>query len=170
MAFTLLFTTTDHNNGKSLLIEDASTGTPFPTLTAATFVITSLYNGVVLTGTTITKTFTQTIASGFSLEIKNTDLGFADSDTIPDSIYNIAMSVTGSSDTYTSQEVVYYNAKYTRDNFIAEKAAYIDDVYNKDIDYANWLDFLVTSIEANSVSGNSSAIYYIMDIFGKLND
>jgi hypothetical protein len=170
MAFTLLFTTTDHNNGKSLLIEDASTGTPFPTLTAATFVITSLYTGTVLTGTTVTKTFTQTIASGFSLEITNTDLGFAAADTIPDSIYHIIMTVTGSSDTYTSDEVVYYNAKYTRDNFIAEKAAYIDEVYDKDMDYANWLDFLITSIEANTVSGNSSALYYIFDIFYNLDD
>jgi hypothetical protein len=170
MAFVLQFSTVDHNQGMSILIEDASTGTPFPTLTAATFVITSLYSGTVITGTTVTKTFTQTIASGFSLEITNTDLGFASADPIPDSIYHIIMTVTGSTDTYTSDEVVYYNAKYVRDNFISEKAAYIDDVYSKDIDYANWLDFLITSIEANTVSGNSSAIYYIFNVFHNLDD
>jgi len=170
MAFSLAFTTTDYDQGKSILIEDASTGTPWPTLTAATFTITSLYTGTVLPVSPVVKTYTQTIAAGFSLELKNTDLGFAIDDTIPDSVYNIVMTVTGSADTYTSEEVVYYNAMYTRDNFISTKAAYIDDVYNKDQDYANWLDFLITAIESNAVSGNSSAIYYIFDIFGRLNE
>lgn len=166
MAFSLAFTTTDYDQGKSILVQDASTGTPFPTVTASRLVVTSLYSGVTLAATTID--YAGAIVSGFSLEIKNTDLGFAATDTIPDSVYRIVMTVTGSADTYTNDEVVYYNACYTRDNFIATKAAYIDDVYNKDQDYANWLDMLVTGIEANAISGNSSAVYYIFDVFDRL--
>jgi hypothetical protein len=106
--------------------------------------------------------------AGFQHEIKNTDLGFASTDTIPDGVYHIVMTVTGTADTYTSDEVVYYNATAVRDNFISEKASYIDDVNQKDMDYANWLDFLVTSIESNALSGNSSAVYYTLDIFSRL--
>jgi hypothetical protein len=169
MAFVLSFTTTDYNEGKSILVQDASTGTPWPTLTAAQLVVTSLYSGVVLTPATATITYATAIVSGFSLEIKNTDLGFASTETIPDGVYRIVMTVTGSSDTYTGDEVVYYNAVYTRDNFFATKAAYLDEIYNKDQDYANWLDILVTGIEANTLSGNSSAVYYILDIFDRIN-
>lgn len=167
MAFSLAFTTSDYDQGKSIMIIDASTGT-FPAISAVTYTITSLYTGTVLVPSTATKTITATLAAGFQHEIKNTDLGFASTDTIPDSIYHIVMTCTGTSDTYTSDEVVYYNARLIRDNFISEKASYIDDVYNKDMEYANWLDFLVTSIEANAGSGNSSAIYYLFDIFTRL--
>jgi len=83
-------------------------------------------------------------------------------------IQDVGGTLAGATNTYTSDEVVYYNAEFLRDNFIASQASYIDSVYNKDMDYANWLDFLVTSIEANAVSGNSSAIYYLFDIFDRL--
>jgi hypothetical protein len=169
MPFVLAFSTHDYDQGKSIMIEDASTGA-FPAITAVTYTITSLYTGTILTPTTAVKTFTAALAAGFQHEIKNTDLGFAADDTIPDSIYNIVMTCTGTTDTFTSEEVVYYNALFTRDNFISAKAAYIDDVNNKDMEYANWLDFLITSIEANAIKGNSSAIYYILNIFKRLNN
>lgn len=167
MAFVLQFTTSDYDQGKSIMVTDASTGTPFPTVTASRLVVTSLYSGVTLAATTIN--YAGAIVSGFTLEIKNTDLGFGATETIPDSVYRIVMTVTGSADTYTSDEVVYYNACYTRDNYIATKATYIDEIYNKDQDYANWLDVLVTGIEANAIAGNSSAVYYILDVFSRLN-
>jgi hypothetical protein len=169
MSFQLKFTTQDYNQGKSILIVDASTGT-FPAISAATYTITSLYSGTVLSPSTAVKTITATLVAGFQHEITNVDLGFNADDTIPDSVYNIVMTVTGTADTYTSEEVVYYNAKYTRDNFIASKAAYIDNVNDQDMEYANWLDFLITSIESNSIVGNSSAIYYVFDIFRRLNN
>jgi hypothetical protein len=118
---------------------------------------------------------TTAFAESFSYEITAVDLGFGSGDTIPDSIYNIVMTINdiggviaGAGNTYTSNEVVYYNAMYVRDNFIATKAAYLDTVYNKDMDYANWLDFLITSIESNAVVGNTSAIYYIFDIIKRI--
>lgn len=182
MAFDLTFSTSDYNQGKSILIQDESTdwATVPAAVTSVTFTITSLYEGVILSPETCSKTvLVGTIAfeEGFSYDITNVDMGFSSTDTIPDSIYNIIMTINnvsgvivGAGNTYTSNEVVYYNAMYTRDNFIATKAAYIDKVYNKDMDYANWLDFLVTGIESNAVVGNTSAIYYIFDIFKRLND
>jgi hypothetical protein len=180
MAFQLQFSTTDYNQGKSLLINDESTdwaNVPGSILSAS-FTITSLYTGVVLsTSPTIITILVSVVpfVEGFSYEIKNTDLGFGVTDTIEDSIYQIVMNindaggvVVGSGNTYTSNEVVYYNAMYTRDNFIATKAAYLDTVYNKDMDYANWLDFLVTGIESNAIVGNTSAIYYIFDIMKRI--
>lgn len=170
-SFSLAFTSTDYNQGKSIMIIDASTGDfpSAPVITAITYTITSLYVGTVLAPTTATKTFTATLAAGFQHEITNVDLGFASTDTIPDSVYKIIATCTGgASETYTSEEVVYYNARVVRDTFISDRAAYIDDVHNQDMDYANWLDFLITSIEANAVSGNGSALYYIFDIFGRL--
>jgi len=167
MAFVLSFTTEDYDQGRSIMIVDASTG-EFPAISAVTYTITSLYAGTVLTPTTAVKTITASLVAGFQHEIKNTDLGFASTDTIPNGIYHIVMTVTGTADTYTSDEVVYYDAITIRDNFISEKASYIDDVYNKDMDYANWLDFLVTSIESNALSGNSSAVYYVFDVFDRL--
>jgi hypothetical protein len=165
MAFSLAFSTTDYDQGKSILIQDASTGSPFPAMATYTLTVESKYSGVTLALVTLSG---GVLASGFSIEVKNTDLGFAATDTIPDSVYEMILTFN-TSETYTSEEVVYYNAMYTRDSFIASKAAYIDDVYNKDQDYANWLDFLVTSIESNAVVGNSSAIYYVFDIFSRLN-
>lgn len=180
MAFALKFSTNDYNQGKSLLINDESTdwaNVPGGILSAR-FTITSLYTGVVLSVSPVVKTVlvgTTPFVEGFSYEITNIDLGFSATDTISDSIYQIVMNildvggvVVGSANTYTSNEVVYYNAMYTRDNFIATKAAYLDTVYNKDMDYANWLDFLVTGIESNAVVGNTSAIYYTFDIFKRL--
>jgi len=165
MAFSLALTTTDYDQGKSILVQDASTGTPFPGMATYTLAVTSLYTGVTLSTVTLSG---GVLASGFSIEVKNTDLGFAATDTIPDSVYRMVLTFN-TTETYTTDEVVYYNACYTRDNFIATKAAYIDNVYNKDQDYANWLDVLVTGIEANAISGNSSAVYYIFDIFSRLN-
>jgi len=180
MAFVLSFVTSDYDQGKSILIQDASTDwANVPAgVVSATFTITSLYSGTVLSPATATKTIVVGVVpftAGFQYEIKNTDLAFSVADTIKDSVYRIKMEISdvggviaGAGNTYTSDEVVYYNAIMTRDVFIATKAAYIDDVYNKDMDYANWLDFLVTSIEANSISGNSSAVYYNFDIFDRL--
>jgi hypothetical protein len=180
MAFDLAFSTTDYNQGQSILINDESTdwaNVPGG-LVSVKFSITSLYDGVVLSVSPVVKTVlvgTTPFVEGFSYEITAVELGFGSGDTISDSIYNIVMTindaggvVVGSGNTYTSNEVVYYNAMYTRDNFIATKAAYLDEVYNKDMDYANWLDFLVTSIESNAVVGNTSAIFYIFDVFLRL--
>lgn len=164
MAFTLAFTTHDYDQGKSILVEDASTGTPFPGMASYTLEITSLYSGVTLATVTLAG---GVLASGFSIEVKNTDLGFAVTDTIPDSVYEMVLTFN-TAETYTSNEVVYYNALNIRDSFIAGKASYIDDVYNKDMEYANWLDFLITSIESNTTNGNSSAVYYILDVFKRL--
>ena len=165
MAFSLAFTTTDYDQGKSILVQDASTGAPFPAMATYTLAITSLYSGVTLATVTLSG---GALTSGFSIEVKNTDLGFPVDDPIPDSIYEIILTFN-TTETYTSEEVVYYNACYTRDNFIATKAAYLDEVYNKDQDYANWLDILITGIEANAINGNSSAVYYIFDVFSRLN-
>jgi len=180
MAFDLLFSTEDYNQGESILINDESTdwaNVPAGVLSAS-FSITSMYDGVVLDPTPFTKTVlvsTTPFVEGFSYEITAVELGFGSGETIPDSIYTIVMTINdvggvivGAGNTHTSNEVVYYNAMYTRDNFIATKAAYLDEVYNKDMDYANWLDFLVTSIESNAVVGNTSAIFYIFDIFERL--
>lgn len=73
-------------------------------------------------------------------------------------------------DTVTSNEVVYFNATSLRDNFIAELASYDTDLTNKQMEYANWLDFLVTGIESNAIVGNSSAIYYIFDTFNNISE
>jgi len=165
MAFVLAFTTSDYDQGKSIMVTDASTGTPFPAMATYTLAVTSLYSGVTLATVTLAG---GVLASGFTIEVKNTDLGFAADDTIPDSVYRMVLTFN-TTETYTSDEVVYYNACYTRDNYIATKASYLDEVYNKDQDYANWLDVLVTGIEANAISGNSSAVYYILDVFSRLN-
>jgi hypothetical protein len=179
MAFDLSFTTSDYNVGQSILITDSSTdwASAPAAITSVTFTITSLYTGTVLTPTPFTKVVlvgVEAFAAGFQHEITSTELGFVG--TVPDSIYRIVMTlqqagvpiVAGAGNTYTSDEVMYYNAKHTRDHFISTKATYIDDVHNQDMDYANWLDFLITSIESNGVVGNSSAIYYIFDIFDRL--
>lgn len=71
-------------------------------------------------------------------------------------------------DTVTSSEVVYFNATKLRDDFIAELASYNTTLNNKQMEYANWLDFLVTGIEANAILGNSSAIYFIFDTFNSI--
>lgn len=182
MAFDLAFSTEDYNQGMSILIVDESTdwGNVPGGVVSVTFTITSLYSGTVMNPATFTKTvLTSTTAfeEGFQYEITAGELGFTYNEPIPDSIYTIVMvindingPIAGAGNTYTSNEVVYYNAMYTRDNFIANKAAYIDDVYAKDMDYANWLDFLVVGIESNAVVGNTSAIYYIFDIFQRLNE
>lgn len=178
MAFDLAFSTQDYDQGKSILIiDDSSDWVNVPTVDSVTFTITSLYDGVVLDEEVIVPIATVLFESGFQYEIKNTDLGLSISDTISDSIYRITMDlynlgsqVAGSGNTYTSDEIVYYNAKEIRDSFLAEIASYIDDVTNKQIEYANWLDFLIVSIEANAQYGNSSAIYYIFDIFKNISE
>jgi hypothetical protein len=182
MAFQLKFSTSDYNQGKSLLIQDESTewSSAPGSIVSVTFTITSLYTGTVLPITPVIKTVliaTVPFEEAFEYEIINVDLGFNSSDTIKDSVYNIIMTlnnsggaITGAGNTWTSNEVWYFNAMYTRDKFVSEKAAYIDSVYNKDMEYANWLDFLVTGIESNAVTGNTSAIYYIYDIFSRLNE
>ena len=180
MSFQLGFITSDYNQGKSILIKDASTDwADVPGgIVSVTFAFTSLYSNVVLVPSTIDVTIlvgTSPFEEGFQYEVTSVDLGFDAEDTIPDGIYDIVMTisdpggtVSGDNNTYESDEVVYYNAQFVRDNFIASKASYLDSVYNKDMDYANWLDFLITSIEANANNGNSSAIYYIFDIFNRL--
>jgi len=172
--FTLGFTTTDYNTGKSLLIIDASdewSAAPIG-VTAMVFTITSLYTGTVLPVTPYVKTVlvgTVPFQQGWQVELTANELGFTGSDTtVPDSIYRIAMTLVGAANTYTSEEVVYYNAKAIRDTYVAEEASLLCDIYAKEIDYANWLDFLIVNIEANSVAGNSSAIYWVFDIFKRL--
>jgi hypothetical protein len=165
MAFSLAFSTSDYDQGRSIMVTDASTGSPFPAMVTYTLTVTSIYSGVTLT----TKTKSGgALTSGFTIEVKNTDLGYTATEVIPDSVYRMVLTFN-TGETYTSDEVVYYTACYTRDNFLATNAAYIDDVYNKDQDYANWLDVLITGLEANAVAGNSSAVYYILDIFSRLN-
>ena len=178
MAFALAFTTQDYDQGKSILIIDNSTDwANVPTVDSVTFTITSLYDGVDIDEEIIVPIITTAFEEGFQYEIKNTDLGLSSSDTIDDSIYRITMDLynlgvqlSGTGNTHTSDEIVYYNAKEVRDSFLAEIAAYINDVTNKEIEYANWLDFLITSIEANAQYGNSSAIYYIFDIFQNISE
>lgn len=183
MAFSLIFTTTDYDQGKSMLINDASTdwpNVPAP-VTGVRFSFTSLYSGVVLTP--VPKVIDVLIGvtpfvAGFSYEIKNTDLGFGVDETIPDSIYRIKMEIldgggvpyAGAGNTYTSDEVSYYNALAVRNQYISTLTAYVDKVYTQQQEYANWLDFLCTSIEAHAMSGNSSGIYYIFDIFQRLDE
>ena len=176
MSFTLAFTTQDYDQGKSILIIDNSTDwANVPTVDSVTFTVLSLYDGVVMDEEITVPVSTTLFEEGFQYEIKNTDLGLSSSDTIDDSIYRITMDLynvgsqlIGSGNTWTSDEIVYYNAKEVRDSFLAEIAAYVDDVTNKEIEYANWLDFLITSIEANAQYGNSSAIYYILDVFSNI--
>ena len=178
MAFTLSFNTQDYDQGKSILIIDNSSDwANVPAVDSVTFTITSLYDGVEIDEEITVPIATTLFEEGFQYEIKNTDLGLSSSDTIPDSIYRITMDLynlgsqlTGSGNTSTSDEIVYYNAKEVRDSFLAEIAAYINDVTNKEIEYANWLDFLITSIEANAQYGNSSSIYYIFDIFQNISE
>jgi hypothetical protein len=177
MAFDLSFVSSDYNLGQSIMLTDSSTdwSTAPIDVTSVTFVITSTYSGTILTPyTKIVLVATEAFAAGFQHEITSTELGF--SGTVPDSIYHIVMTiqqagvpvVAGAGNTYTSDEIVYYNAIAIRDTFIATKASYIDDVHNQDMEYANWLDFLITSIESNGTVGNSSAVYYIFDIFSRL--
>jgi hypothetical protein len=174
MAFSLGFTTTDYNDGKSLLILDASTewsAAPIG-VTAMVFTITSLYTGTVLPVTPYIKTVLVSsvpFQQNWQVEITAYELGFTSADaTVPDSIYSITMTLVGNTATYTSEEVVYYNTKNFRDMYVAEHASFLCKVYGPEIDYSNWLDFLVVNIEANSVAGNSSAIYWIFDIMKRL--
>jgi hypothetical protein len=183
MAFALNFYTQDYDQGKSILIIDSSTDwASVPAgVVSATFTITSLYTGAVLyPASPVIVTIpvgTTAFAEGFQYEITAEDLyGAGYAGTIDDSIYHIIMQISdvggiiaGAGNTHTSDEVFYYNAEITRDAFIADRSSYIDDIYNKDMDYANWLDLLVTSIEANTTYGNTSAIYYTFDIFTRLN-
>lgn len=184
MAFDLAFTTQDYDQGKSILIVDASTDwASVPAVDSVTFTISSMYSEVVL-GTTPNFNVTVTVpigttafAEGFQYEIKNTDFGFSSTEIIYNSIYtikmdlyNLGVQVAGAGNTYTSNEVFYYDAMNLRDTFIAELAAYDTDLNNKQIEYSNWLDFLVTSIESNTTFGNSSAIYYLFDTFTNLSE
>jgi hypothetical protein len=176
MAFSLAFTTVDHNQGKSILINDASTDwasiVDLGDITHVTFTISSLYAGTVMTPVSITVLVGATaFADGFSYEITNVQLGMPAASPIENSIYRIVMDVYDHAvkeHTFTSDEVFAYNCYTIRDEFIAEKATYIDSIYSKDMDYANWLDFLMVTIESNTLYGNSSAIYYVFDIFDRL--
>lgn len=179
MAFELAFTTIDYDEGKSILIQDACTDwASVPTVDSVTFTISSLYSEVVL-GTSPSYNVVITVPvgttafeEGFQYEITGVQLfGAGYTDTIPDSIYSITMDIYNGvtlQDTVTSNEVVYFNATSLRDNFIAELASYDTDLTNKQMEYANWLDFLVTGIESNAIAGNSSAIYYIFDTLSSI--
>lgn len=180
MAFSLAYTVDDHNDGYSLLVEDASTDWPSMSKVVTSIEITleSLYSGVTLAPITITinpadpgKAFVQ----GFQYELTSTQI-FGSAILIPDSNYKMEMvlfdaggEIVDAGYNYDSEEIYYYNLLNIRDNFIAEKASYIDDVYNKDMDYANWLDFLVLTVESNTFYGSTSAIYYVFDIEERLN-
>lgn len=182
MAFVLGFTTTDADQGQTILVQDNSTdwSGQGETVVTVRLTIQSLYTGVDLTTSTVTKDITiagaVTFEEGFEYEINAVDLFGASYDTsIPNSIYRITMTlynvggvISTSGYSYTSDEVYAYDAYAVRNTYISEKATYIDNVYAKDMDYANWLDFLIVSIEANTDYGNSSAIYYIFDIFKRL--
>jgi hypothetical protein len=178
MAFSLAFVTVDHNQGKSILINDASTDwasiADLGDITGVVFTITSLYTGTVMSPATASISVpvgTTAFADGFSYEITNVQLGMSAASPIENSIYRIKMDVYDTpviEHTFTSDEVFAYNCYTIRDEFIAEKATYIDSVYSKDMDYGNWLDFLIVTIESNTLYGNSSAIYYCFDIFDRL--
>lgn len=183
MAFNLGFTTSDYDQGKSIMIYDNSTdwASQSETVVTVRFEITSLYSGVVFTPST--KTIDIAIdgvivkfEEGFQYEITGPELfGLGYTDTVKDSIYRIKMSLfNGSGEiltsgyNYTSEEVFYFNAQRILDEYFARKANYIDDLDWEDKDYANWLDTLITTIESNTRFGNSSAIYYVFDIFANL--
>jgi hypothetical protein len=181
MAFSLGFETQDYNQGKSILVVDTSTdwaNVPVA-VTYVTFTITSLYPDVTLVTTPVVVTvLNSTVAfqAGFQYEITGVELfGAGYVDTVQDNIYDIKMEIYNISGkiltagcNYESDEVFYYNASYLRDNFIVSKASYTNDIHDKDIEYANWLDFMVTSIESNATYGNTSAIYYAFDVLKTL--
>lgn len=179
MAWELSFTTEDYNEGKSILVKDNCTDwASVPTVDSVTFTITSMYSEV-LVGTSPSYTATVTVPIGtvafaedFEYELTGVQLfGAGYDETIPNSIYTITMDIyNGASleDTVTSNEVFYYDAMYLRDSFIAELASYDTDLTNKQMEYANWLDFLVTGIESNAVFGNTSAIYFIYDTLSSI--
>jgi len=182
MAFLLGFTTTDYDEGKSILIEDNSTdwASMSKTVTQVRFTITSLYSGVTLTTTPVVKDIAigglVTFAEGFSYEITNINLfGAGSSDPVSDSIYHIEMTlydvggeIADAGYAYSSSEVYYFNALALLDDYLARKAAYVDTIDFEDQEYANWLDFLISTIESNTRKGNSSAIYYCFDTFKNL--
>lgn len=182
MAFQLGFVTQDYDQGRSILINDASTDwdTAPVGVVSATFTFTSLYQEVATVPSPAVITVLVGVvpfAEGFSYEIRNIDLGFSADETIHDSIYRIKMEISngggiipGTANTYTSEEVCYYNALNIRNQYIATLASYEDKVHTQQQEYANWLDFLCTSIEADALIGNSSGIYYIFDIFSRLDE
>lgn len=181
MAFELAFTTEDYNEGKSLLIVDACTDwASVPAVDSVTFTISSMYSEVVIgddplyTATVTVPIATVAFEEGFQYELTGAQIfGVGYDDTIPNSIYTIKMDLyNGASleDTVTQNEVFYYDAMVLRDSFIAELAAYDTDLTNKQMEYANWLDFLVTGIEANATFGNTSAIYFIYDTFNNISE
>jgi len=181
MAFALAFTTADYDQGRSILINDASTDwANVPAgVVSATFSFTSLYDGVTLSPVPRVITIlvgVEPFIAGFSYEITNVALGLNAADPIPDSIYQIKMQISngggiiaGPGNIFTSDEVCYFNSIAFRSKYIAEIAK-CTKVYNKNQEYANWLDFLVTSIESNAMTGNSSGIYLAYDVFPSLND
>jgi hypothetical protein len=145
------------------------------------FTITSLYDGADLTTTPTVIDIPidgviVTFEEGFEYEITAAQLyGLGFTGTVKDSIYRIAMTlydVGGVIATvgynFTSDEVFYFNAQTVLDEYVAGKASYIDTMDWEDKDYANWLDTLITTIESNTRFGNSSAIYYVFDIFSRL--
>lgn len=182
MAFELGFTTTDYDQGKSILVVDNSSDWSSMNKTVLTvrLTITSLYDKVELTTTSVVKdiviTGTVVFEEGFEYEITGVDLFGANYDeTIPNCIFQIAMTlydaggeITDTGYDSTSSEVFYYDALDTLDQYVARKAAYIDDINNSEKDMAIWLDFLITGIESNIRKGNTSAIYYIFDTFSAL--
>ena len=182
MAFELGFTTTDYDQGKSILVVDNSSDWASMSKTVLTvrLTITSLYSEVDLTTTPVVKDITiaglVTFAEGFEYEITGVDLfGTGYDEVIPNNIHQIAMTlydvgglITDTGYDYTSSEVYYYDALDTLDQYVARKAAYIDDINNSDKDMAIWLDFLISGIESNTRKGNTSAIYYIFDTFSAL--
>lgn len=179
MAFELSFLTEDYDEGKSILIIDNSTDwASVAAVDSVTFTISSMYSGVVI-GTTPLYTATVTVpigtfVEGFQYEITGAQIfGSGYISSIPNGIYTIKMDLYNGAalvDSFTSNEVLYYDAMALRDSFIAELASYDTNLSNKQMEYANWLDFLVTSIESNAVLGNSSAIYYTFDTFNNISE
>lgn len=181
MAFELAFTTEDYDEGKSLLIVDACTDwASVPAVDSVTFTISSMYSEVVIgddplyTATVTVPIATVAFEEGFQYELTGAQIfGVGYDDTIPNSIYTIKMDLYNGAalvDSFTSNEVLYYDAMSLRDLFIAELASYDTNLTNKQMEYANWLDFLVTAIEANAILGNSSAIYFIFDAFNNISE
>ena len=179
MAFNLAFTTEDYNQGKSMLIIDASSNwANVPTVDSVKFVITSLYDGVEIDPAVEVEVGIETTAfeEGFQYEITNVDLFGSDASSIPNCIFNIEMTlynggveITTDGCSYTSSEVFYYNIMNMRDSYVAEVASYARVLTSKEQEYANWLDFLVLTVESNSSNSNSSAIYYVFDTYTNLN-
>ena len=178
MAFQLRFTTRPSNEGKSLLIIDDSVDfASFTETTTRILIRISVVNDYIKlsSGGTevaqIEKSFDGALARDFQYEILNTDLGFSESNPIPDAIYNITMELyngntmlTGSANTYNSKEVSYYNSELLKNNTFIDIANKCDiDIDNIELTEALFLASQVEGIFASSIFGDTGAIYNIFD-------